>query len=51
MGVAGTVLKAILMKSLVAGTRLDRLWEIMGNSKMYLANVSILINVHIRRDW
>jgi hypothetical protein len=51
VGVAGTVSKAISMRSLVAGTRLDRLWEIMGNSKTYLANVSILINVHIRGDW
>lgn len=34
VGVAGNVSKAISSKSSVAGTRLDRLWAIMGNFKM-----------------
>lgn len=51
VGVTGDVSKAISEKSLMAGTGPDRLWEIMGNSKMYLVNVSIVINVHIRGVW
>lgn len=51
VGVTGDVSKATSETSLKVGTRLDRLWKTVGSSKMCLANVSIVINVHISGVW